>query len=229
MIAHVDRHGKLSYNDFGPITGLAIAPDGGVYTVRTVVDGSLVARGHRAQILRIDPKTLEAQVAVGAPLANGCLAAVVALTCGDGSGALTARLDSPDSEGLAFDHQGGLYIGGPGQEIRYLPPPARKAIRLGLVLSAAYPEEVRHGHGLSIRYRVSSPDARITLRIARKGAKHPVISDLAGSTTGHHAGVLRWDGRIDGKPAPVGGYLIEAVARSRGRIATRQLVVGVRP
>ena len=221
VIAHVDRHGKLSYRDFGPITGLAVAPDGGVYTVRTVVDGSLVARGRRAQILRIDPKTLKAQVAVGAPLANGCLAAAVALTCGDGSGALTARLDSPDSEGLAFDRRGGLYIGGPGQEIRYLPDPRRQAIRLSLAI-AAVPAKIGQNRRLTVRYVTTMRDARVSMQIAVRRHGRVEIVSIRGFETGSLAGTISWDGKIRGHPAPPGIYALQLTAVSRARISTRQ-------
>ena len=221
VIAHVARHGKLSYRDFGPITGLAIAPDGGIYTVRTVVDGSLVARGHRAQILRIDPNTMKAQVAVGAPLANGCLAAAAALTCGDGGGALTARLESPDSEGLAFDHQGGLYIGGPRQEIRYLPSPSGQALRLSLAITSM-PAKIKQNHRLAVRDITTISDARVSMQIAARRHGRVEIFSIRGSKTGARAGTISWDGKIRGHPAPPGTYALQLTAASRARISTRQ-------
>ena len=225
QVLHVSRGGLLEFVAEAdslkiPFNQLAVTPDGRAVTLVT-------ADGHRPHLARFDPAASTMTTIFGALAPTGCMTRAVALTCGDGLSGPSASVDSTTGS-FAIDRFGGLYLATIGNEIRYLPPAGRPAIRLGLVLRAAYPDEIRHGHSLSIRYRVSSPDARITLRIARKGAKRPIISDLPGSATGHKAGTLHWNGTLNGKRAAVGSYLIEVTARSRGRIATRQLVVGVR-
>ena len=226
QIIHVSSAGLLEFvaeaRSLNAVFGqLAVTPDGRPLTF-VIRDGKL------PRLASIDPATGALTSVFGQAYGLKCDDEAVALTCGDGRSGHSVELDSTTGT-FTTDRFGGIYLATIGGEVRYLPPVGGKAIRLGLALTADYPEEIHHGHGLTVRYRVSSPDARITLRIARKGAKHPIISDLPGATTGHDAGTLRWNGMIDGKPAHVGSYLIEVVARSRGRIATRQLVVGVRP
>ena len=229
VLAHVEKDGRLTYADHGPIEGLAITPDGSLYTLLRITIPAEAVLGKRARILRISPDNKTATPVIGGVNAHGCRKTEVALSCGDGQPPLEARLDSNANSFLASDSHGGLYFGSGGQEIRYLPPPGGKAIRLGLALRARYYEGIRRGHRLSISYRVSSPDARITMRITGRNDPRAIIHDLPGTTSGHTAGTLRWNGRIDGKPAPVGSYLIEVIARSRGRIATRQLALAIGP
>ena len=226
VLAHVEKDGRLTYADHGPIEGLTITPDGSLYTMLRTVQAEAVL-GRRARILRISPDNKAATPVIGGINAHGCLKTEVALSCGDGEPPLEARLDSNANSFLASDSHGGLYFGTQGEEVRYLPPVGGEAIRLGLALHARYYEGIRRGHGLSIRYRVSSPDARITMRIVDKEDPAAVIHDIPGSTTGRSTGTLHWNGEIEGRPAPVAGYLLEVTARSRGRIATRQLVVAV--
>ena len=226
QVAHVSKNGSLVFvaeadtlnTHFNQIS---ITPSGAPITFVT-------SGGKRPRLVAIDPSSGEPTTIFGQAQSTPCSGTAVALTCGDGLSGPSASVDSTTGT-FTTDRFGGIYLATIGGEIRYPPPPDRKAIRLGLVLSAEYPEEIDRGHGLTIRYRVSSPDARVTLRIARKGSKRAIIRDLPGGTSGHRAGTLRWNGRLDGKPAPVGSYLLEVVARSRGRIATRQLVVGVGP
>ena len=229
VLAHVEKDGRLTYADHGPIEGLTITPDGSLYTLLRITVPAEAVLGKRARILRISPDNKTATPVIGGVNAHGCRKTEISLSCGDGQPPLEARLDSNANSFLASDSHGGLYFGSGGQEIRYLPPPGGKAIRLGLALRARYYEEIRRGHRLSISYRVSSPDARITMRITGRHDPRAIIHDLPGSATGHPAGTLSWNGRIDGKPAPVGSYLIEAIARSRGRIATRQLALAIGP
>ena len=226
QVIHVSKNGLLVFvaeadtlnTHFNQIS---ITPSGAPITFVT-------SGGKRPRLVAIDPSSGEPRTIFGQAQSTPCSGVAVALTCGDGLSGPSASIDSTTGT-FTTDRFGGIYLATIGGEIRYLPLPDRKAIRLGLALSAEYPEEIDRGHGLTIRYRVSSPDARITIRIARKGSKRAIIRDLPGGATGDRAGTLRWNGRLDGKPAPVGSYLIEVVARSRGRIATRQLVVGVRP
>ena len=227
VLAHVEKDGRLTYADHGPIEGLTITPDGSLYTLLRVTLPADAVRGRRARILRISPDNKTATPILGAVNAAGCRKIEHALSCGDGQPALQARLDSNASSFLASDSHGGLYIGTEGQEIRYLPPAGGQAIRLSLVIQKPKTQRFPRGQTITLHYLTTTSDARITLQIARKTGKRIEIINVPGTTTGALSGTVRWNTQIASKPVRAGDYALQITAKSRGRIATRQLPITI--
>jgi hypothetical protein len=201
--------------------GLAIGPHGIAYV-------RLYEKGRRPRLVSVSESGVT-QGMFGAARST-CDPSFVALTCGDGGPAQRTSLSTKLTPAwLASDPWGGIFLADAGGEVRSIEPRDHPGRRLGLVVHTRWhPPAVKAGEALVMKYRASEPVTLTVhvMRIAHSLPRHRELLPVALQT--HDAsGTISWVARVRGKRAPAGLYVLDVVARARGRVTSRQTPVWV--